>query len=150
MVLGLVLMAGAALVLGACGGTSSDHASGSTSAAAEPADAPAAAPAKTTVTQPPAVPAHDTASNDVGVPIYKPSHVVTSGHTYTGLKSSDSVSKISDWYSHTLAENGWDFTSKSVNRWSGSFVVRKDGQGASVSVSHGFGDTLISISRYPA
>jgi hypothetical protein len=151
----ILLMTGAVLVLGACGSTSSDHASGSTSPAAQsvatPAPAPASATAtpKTNATQPPAQPARETASTDDGIPIYQPSHVVTSGHSYTGLKSSDSVSKVSDWYNHALVQSGWDFTSKSLNRWSGNFVVRKDGQGASVSVSHGFGDTLIAISRYP-
>jgi len=156
LTLGLALTA--AVVLTACG-TSATHSS-SSGAQSPPAQAQSAArdnnAAPDTTVAPPkravapvASPSASSSTNDI--PFYGGARVVRDTYGSTQLKSDDSVGQVSAFYADALDRGKWHFVSKSVTPWSGSFVVRKGSQGASISVYRtGLGGgASVSISRYP-
>jgi hypothetical protein len=144
----------AALLLTACGSSSSATSTKTVAAPAAPT-APAA-PAAPTAPAAPATPTAPTAptaassssSNPDGVPTYKPSTVVSQAPHSLIIASPESVSKVSAYYSSAFSGGGWVIVSKTVTPYSGSFTVSKNGGGATVVVSPKGSGSTIAISSH--
>ncbi len=135
------------LVLGvaACGGSSP---SAATSSPSQTASAPATATAST----PASAPSHAAgaaAPKSGKIPDYHPSTVVSHTATATVLRSSASVSAAAAFYRRALRQGGWQTVSESASAYHASFVVRRPGTGASVTISKNGTGSTISISTYP-
>lgn len=78
------------------------------------------------------------------VPLYQPSAVLSEGPTSITLISQKSVTQVSAYYASTFSGGGWVIVSKTVTPHSASFTVKKNGQGATVTVySNGAGSAVL-------
>ncbi|TVT22757.1 hypothetical protein FNH05_33310 [Amycolatopsis rhizosphaerae] len=68
------------------------------------------------------------------------------------LRTGDPVERVKEFYDQAIEQGGWQVVSKTEAGGTAAYVVKKQGQGASVSLSPapGDGQTLISISTYPS
>jgi hypothetical protein len=114
----------------------------------------ASPPTTATATQTtPASPAPTSLPATAGIPLYQPSTVVSQAAGSTVLHTPDPVAKVEDFYEEAIERGGWQVVSKSSTDYSANYVVRKAGQGATISVAQtpGAGPAIvISISTYPA
>ncbi|MEZ5149992.1 hypothetical protein ACFWDA_21710 [Rhodococcus zopfii] len=85
-----------------------------------------------------------------GIAVYQPSTEISRALGSAVLTTSDPLEKVSDFYVGSVDREGWQSVSRSITPHSTSLTVRKDGKGASISVSMGGDGTLISISTYPS
>jgi hypothetical protein len=85
---------------------------------------------------------------DVGIPIYEPSDVVSEETGSTVLTSPDSVDEISQFYLDFVEREDWETVSETVRDDGASLTIRKDGDGATIAIGPHDPDTLISISTY--
>lgn len=91
------------------------------------------------------------------IPTYQPSTTIGEAHgwtgvethEWTGLLSTDPVSKVIEFYANAIDTGGWETVSKVITHHSGTFVVKKSGEGATISISWLPSRTLISITTYP-
>lgn len=127
----LALTATLACVLGAaaCGGT----------------------PITTTPTPSPTAGSPTAGDESAGIPLYEPSVEVSQAGGSTVLRTADSVEQVRRFYADALAGGGWQVVSQTGGQDFASFVVKRSGQGASITIAPGAeAQTLITISTYPS
>ena len=149
----LASVAAAALVaagVAACGVNAGGSAASPAKTAAASAPASPAPAAKSPAPAPSGgTSAKADASTTGKLPDYRPATVVSDSGTTTVLKSPDSVSKIGAFYRNALANGGWNTTSSSMGSLHASFTAHRAHEGVSISVYPRFGESGITISRYP-
>ncbi|SEF78642.1 hypothetical protein SAMN04489712_10231 [Thermomonospora echinospora] len=83
-----------------------------------------------------------------GVPIYRPSTVVSRVSGATVLTTPDPVEKVGAFYSDAIERGGWQSISKNATDTSVNFTVERPGKGATISISSTGSGTLISLSGH--
>jgi hypothetical protein len=89
--------------------------------------------------------------SEAGLPNYQPSTVVSESRGATVLRTSDPIDKVSAYYINLIDTGGWQAVSQTVTGHAANLVVKKSGQGASITISSNPAgpQTLIVISTYP-
>jgi hypothetical protein len=85
-----------------------------------------------------------------GIPIYRPSTVVSrTAGSHATLTSPDAVGSIGAFYAEVLAHGGWCVVSHHRGPTVARFSARRDEWGATISIYRTWRATGISISTYP-
>ena len=89
--------------------------------------------------------------SEAGLPNDQPSTVVSESRGATVLRTSDPIDKVSAYYINLIDTGGWQAVSRTVTGHAANLVVKKSGQGASITISSNPAgpQTLIVISTYP-
>lgn len=89
-------------------------------------------------------------TEDLGIPLYKPSDTVSDVSGSTVLKTPDSVDQVSTFYGDWIKKASWSTVSHTSSSASANYTIKKSGDGATIAISTTGSDTLISISTYPS
>lgn len=91
-------------------------------------------------------------SQEAGLPNYQPSTVVSESRGSTVLRTSDPIDKVSAYYINLIDTGGWQTVSRTVTGHAANLVVKKSGQGASITISSNSSgpQTLMVVATYPS
>jgi hypothetical protein len=92
----------------------------------------------------------DDTPQEVGIPRYDPSDLVSEATGSMVLTTSDSVEDVKDFYVDFAEEEGWTTVSETGSDESANINLEKSGDGANIAVSTSGDETVISISTYPS
>jgi hypothetical protein len=90
-------------------------------------------------------------SQEAGLPNDQPSTVVSESRGATVLRTSDPIDKVSAYYINLIDTGGWQAVSRTVTGQATNLVVKKSGQGASITISSNPAgpQTLMVVAIYP-
>ncbi|NIJ12317.1 hypothetical protein FHU38_002661 [Saccharomonospora amisosensis] len=92
-----------------------------------------------------------TGEDIAGLPRYQPSATISQAGGSTVLRTADSVQQVQRFYADAVSSGGWQVVSRADTPNFASFVVKRSGQGASITIAPGTDSrTLITISTYPS
>ncbi|EHR50951.1 hypothetical protein SacmaDRAFT_2710 [Saccharomonospora marina XMU15] len=93
-----------------------------------------------------------TAGEDIaGLPRYRPSATISEAGGSTVLRTADSVEQVQRFYADVVSSGDWQVVSQADTANFASFVLKRAGQGASITIAPGSDSlTLITISTYPS
>lgn len=85
---------------------------------------------------------------ELGIPIYEPSEVVSEATGSTVLETPDSVKEVYDFYVDFVERENWETVSQNSSSAAANLTIKKSGDGSTIAISTSGSDTLISISTY--